>query len=264
MFFRRCVLSAGLVLLVLTFAGFEPPVPVVNPTDRIGEIDAVPRAHQWSLIPPVDRPVLKAVIKMKKVDRDALVVEGDARQRGIGLFIADQQGDVAALLAWEHLLDDKELTVPFALPLAQPEKYDSGDQTVSEYLNSIYHDWLGVNIDCSRKRFAKLIGEIDEPQHLVNPWIVRLRRVHGDEKRTESLKKEIEQLPEEVRWAVITIGWCNSLYSEEDARRLLADVSPELREQIRSGDSILIEEPLFRASSSYRDAVLEKCCRLMD
>lgn len=269
MSFHRQIITTGLILFMLIGVGFTELNQDQDSklVDRINGIKVIARANQWSLILPDNHPVLKEVIKLKKAARDQLVNEGDAQQRGIGLFIADQQGDIAALLAWEELLDDKELTVSYALPLAQPEEYAAGEQTVSEYLNSIYHDWIGVDVDGSRKRFAKLIGEIDKPELLIHPWIVKLKRARGDAKVTKSLKNEIEKLPEEVRWAVITIGWCDSLYIKDEAQKLLAGTSPVLRKQIQSDDSGIMnlsEEPMFRASSAYYSAVINKCRLLLD
>ncbi len=233
--------------------------------DTSAAVSVVPRQNQWSLIDREQRQAVRAVIGIPATERDRLLRSGDARERGLGIFVAEQQGEVELLLSLAPLLADTEITIPYALPTAAPGEYASGDQTVGEYLSSVYLEWFGVDVDRSVKRFDKLLGGVTDPARLVRPWIVRLRRAHGDSEATAQIKRRIQDLPEEVRWAIVTLGWSNSLYEEEEAGELLAELSAATREAIRNQDTLMPEEPLFRMNSGrYRTLALEACQRLLD
>jgi hypothetical protein len=232
--------------------------------DAVAQVSVVPRHNQWSLIDPDQRPALTEIVKMSAADRDKLIRLGDARQRGIGIFIAEQQGDIDLLLSIARLLDDREPTVQYALPTAMPEEYASQAQTVAEYLSSVYLEWFGVDVDRSAEKYEGLFGEVTDSSRLVRPWIVRLRRARDDAEATAQIKRLVAQLPEEVRWAVVTLGYSNSLYTEPEARAFLSELSAPVKNAIQNDERLLPEEPLFRMNEgTYRRLAVEQCQRLL-
>ncbi len=186
------------VALALALATCDSLVASTDPVGAAQEITVLPRQHQWTLVDPAARPALAATARLSAAARDRLLSSDSARERGIGIFVADQQGDVACLLSLSALLEDEAATVPYALPVAHAGGYAQGEQTVAEYLNAAYREWLGVEVDKSRRRFDRLLGEVDEPDHLVRPWIVRLQRVRKDVEGTAELKQRVRALPEAV------------------------------------------------------------------
>lgn len=255
----RVVVLSGLALLVAAAA------PAPEPAVGLDEISVLPRENQWSLVPPKARPALQQAVQMSPAQRTALVQAEDGRRRGIGLFVAEQQGDIAFLLSVSHLLDDRTPTVPYARPVAHVGGYARADQTVAEYLSSIYMEWFGVDADKSRKRFDKLIGRVAEPKCLVRPWIVRLRRAGADKSEIAALKTQIAALPEDVRWAVVTLGYKNSLYTHNEAQAALHALSADTRDAIQTRRDLLPDEPLFRVNDGlFRKTLLTECRRLLN
>jgi hypothetical protein len=90
----KCVI----VLLVASGATFSAPAQSADVLKSLETLQVVPRAHQWSLVAPELRPALQQAVQLSPEIVERLA-RGDARQRGIAIFIADQQGDVARLLA---------------------------------------------------------------------------------------------------------------------------------------------------------------------
>ncbi len=252
---RYFVWGAG---LGLALAGLAAATYADDPAVAVAAVQVVPRQNQWTLVEPEQRAILKPIVQMAAAERDQLVHSNDARLRGIGIFIAEQQGDLAALLGLSDLLTDNAPTVPFAVPVAQVGEYRTRDQTVAEYLTTVYLEWFGVDVDKSQERFADLLGPVkDTPQKLVQPWIVRLRRARADETAVAKIKSAVEELPEEVRWAVVTLGYSSSLYTKAEVRTLLAGLSEKTRAALRARATLPADEPLFR-STSFRDAVLRQ------
>lgn len=259
----RFTARAGLVVIV-ALAAISASGQTNSTTEAVAQVSVVPRHNQWSLVDPTERQALSAVVKMAAADRDRLIRSGDARERGLGVFIAEQQGDLEVLLSLAHLLADREPTVPYALPTAQPGEYASRDQTVAAYLSSVYLEWFGVDVDQSAERFDELFGAVTDPARLVQPWIVRLRRAREDAQAAAQIKQRISALPEEVRGAVVALGCRDSLYTEPEARALLSDLSEATKSAIRNETSFLPEEPLFRMNAgTYRKLVLGECQRLL-
>jgi hypothetical protein len=248
-----CSTRLALALAVLAASAYAG-----DPAAAVASVRVVPRHNQWTLVDPEQRAILTKIVQMPVAERDQLLRRGDARLRGIGIFIAEQQADLAALLALSDLLADNAATVPYAAPLAQVGEYGVHDQTVAEYLTTVYLDWFGVDVDKSKERFGDLLGPVkDTPQNLVQPWIVRLRRAGADEGAVAEIKQRVAELPEEVRWAVVTLGYSNSLYTQSEARPLLAALSEQTRGVLRTRGKLLPNEPLLR-STSFRDAVLRQ------
>jgi hypothetical protein len=234
-----------------------------DPGDAVVEVRVVPRHNQWVLVAPAQRAILTRIISMPGGQRDQLLGGGEARLRGIGIFVAEQQGDLATLLSLSALLADDRTTVPFAAPRADVGGYATRDQTVADYLTAVYQEWFGVDVDKSKKRFDDLLGPVKaQPQNLVQPWIVRLRRAQADERAVASIKQSVAELPEEVRWAVITLGYSSSLYTKAEARTLLAALSDQTREKLRAPEQLLPNEPLL-GSTSFRDALVRQYDELM-
>lgn len=254
MFRNRCLfvrLGPTLVAAILSAAACADEW-----ADAVAQVRAVPRHHQWTLIDPAQRPVLKKLVEMPAAQRAELLGSPDARQRGIGIFVAGQQGDLGTLLSLSALLDDAAPTVPYALPVAHGGDYPVREQTVADYLTSVYQEWFGVDVDNSRARFDDLLSAGKaKPEEFVHPWIVRLRRAQPNAQAVAQLKERVAALPEEVRWAVVTLGYSNSLYTKADARTLLTKLSESTRAALRRPDTMLPNEPLLR-STSFRDAVL--------
>ncbi len=245
--------------LALALTMRAAPAYASDPAEAVARVRAVPRHNQWTLVDPEQRTLLTNIIQMPAAQRDQLLRSDDARLRGIGIFIAEQQGDLATLLSLSHLVADNTPTVPFAVPLAQPGDYRVRDQTVAAYLTTVYLEWFGVDVDKSQERFDDLLGRVkDQPQDLVQPWIVRLRRAQPDAQAVAKLKERVAELPEGVRWAVITLGYSNSLYTKAEARALLATLSDKTREALRTHATLPPNEPLFRSGMSFRDAALRQ------
>jgi hypothetical protein len=261
----RETLRCGILLAVILAVGSANARPPDEDVDElVSRINVLPRYNQWRLIEPELRPTLKEVVGMSLEQRERLVRAGTAAQRAVGIFVADQQGDIAALLSYADLLSDREATLPFAQPTAGVEQYARRGQTVGEYLSAAYVEWFGVDVDCSLARFKRFFGDVDEPNHLVHPWIVRLRRAAGDAQQTTRLKKQINALPEEVRWAVLTLGYQDSMYTPDEARKLVAALSPATREALAAGTELLPDEPLFRMNDgAYRRVLREQFRRLV-
>ncbi len=245
-----CGAWLGFLLPVLATAA-EPG----GPAEALAKVQAVPRQNQWTLVDPQQRPVLKTLVQMPAAERDRLLSSDDARLRGIGIFITEQQGDIARLLSLSPLLSDNSPTVAYFMPVAHPGEYPTAAQTVAEYLTTVYLEWFGVDVDRSQQRFDELLGPgQDRPADFVQPWIVQLRRAADDAARTR-IKENVGKLPEEVRWAVLTLGYSNSLYTKAEAGAQLAALSPQLRENLRARLPLLPNEPLFH-STSFRAAVM--------
>ena len=266
MFTAGNVIRYGTLLAVAFAAASADAQALKTNTDQpVSKITVLPRYNQWTLIEPELRPALKKAVRMAPAQRERLVRSGTPAERGIGIFVADQQGDIAALLSYADLLEDRELTLPFALPTAGVGQHAQRDQTVGEYLTAAYVEWFGVDVDSSPARFKRLFADVSDPDRLVWPWIVRLRRAASDAKQTAQLKKDINALPEDVRWAVLTLGYKNSVYTREEARRLLANLSRVTRAAIVAGVNLLLDEPLFRRNDgALRRVALEECRKLLN
>ncbi len=265
MLIRRRVFQCGVLLsTVFAVSGAAAQAPEPDLDEIVSQIKVLPRYNQWQLIEPALRSGLEAAARLPREQRERLLRADNAARRGIGIFIAGRQGDVAALLSYANLLDDREATLPFALPTAGVDQYAQRDQTVGDYLSATYLEWFGVDVDRSPARFKRLFGGLGDPNHLVHPWIVRLRRAAGNAKQTAQLKQQISALPEEVRWAVLTLGYQNSVYTLAEARELLAKLSPTLRKALGDGDTLLPDEPLFRMNhGAMRRVVREQFQRLV-
>ncbi len=248
-----CGMWLGVALALGVAAHAADPA---DPADAVSQVIAVPRHNQWTLVDPEQRPILKKVVELPAAQRDQLLRSSDARLRGIGIFIAEQQGDLAALLSLKDKLSDNASTVPYAVPVAQVGEYVIRPQTLADYLTTVYQEWFGVDVDKSRERFDNLLAPLSgQPQNFVQPWIVRLRRAASDEKAVAEIKKSIAALPEDVRWAVVTLGYGDSLYSKAEARALLGGLSRPIQERLRSGEELLPNEPLLQ-STSFRAALM--------
>jgi hypothetical protein len=242
--------------LLLTLVAAATPVYAGAAADVLAQVRAVPRHNEWGCVAPEQRPALKSLIEMPAAERDQLLRSDDARLRGIAIFITEQQGDLATLLSLRALLADNAPTVPFAAPAAHVGDYPVSQQTVAAYLTAVYKEWFGADVDNSPERFDTLLGPTkDQPQSLVQPWIVRLRRAGADEKTAAEVKQRIAALPDELRWAVVTLGYSDSLYSSDEARTLLSTLSAPVQGRLRAREALLPNEPLFQ-SSSFRSTVL--------
>lgn len=247
-------------VLALILATMSASAQSIDTNKTVAKITVLPRYNEWFLIQAEGRARLEAVIRISADERDRLIREGSARERGIGIFVAEQQGDIGLLLSLADLLEDKEPTIPYALPTASAGEYAHDDQTVGEYLSSVYLEWFGVDVDASRKTHEELFGAIRDPARLVHPWIVKLRRARNDALLTGDIKEQISALPAELRWAVLTLGYKNSLYRLEEARKQLLGLPGAIRQSIRNRHNPLETEPLFRVNGGeYGAIVLEEC-----
>ena len=256
----------GLIILCATTLSAQTAGPDLDP--QLAKVSVLPRYNQWTLVDPDLRPALKSVTTLTAEQRDALAASENADHRGIAIFIADQQGDIAALLSYARLLEDDALTLPYALPTAGVDQYAGGPQTVGEYLSAAYLEWFGVDVDHSAKRFKRFkryIGKVEDPTRLVKPWIVRLRRAAQDVKKTAELKKQIATLPDDVRWAVITLGYKDSVYTQAQARDLLTQLPQSTRQAIVRRENILPNEPLFKINrGALRRVLLDESQTLIE
>lgn len=260
------IIRCGILSAVVFAVGSADAQPTEADVDElVSRITVLPRYNQWGLIEPELRAELREAVRVSPDQRQRLVRKGTAAQRAVGIFVADQQGDIAALLSYADLLDDHEPTLPFAQPTAGPDQYAQRQQTVGQYLSAAYLEWFGVDVDASPTRFKCLFGDLGDPNHLVHPWIVRLRRAAGSAQQAAQLRKQINALPEEVRWAVLALGYKSSVYTLEETRKQLTKLSPATREAIDAGANLLPDEPLFRMNGgAFRRVLCEQFRRLVN
>lgn len=219
-------------------------------------IGVMPRANQWELVPPEQRSGLRELVKLNAEQRERLAKSDSARSRGLAVFIADQQGDLAALLSYAPMLEDGRATVPYALPTSGVDEYAQGEQTVAEYLSSAYLHWFGVDVDCSLARFRENFGEQPDATGFVKPWIVRLRRADKDGARVAEVKRRIQALPEDIRWAAFALGYQESVYTAREARDGLRQLSAELRQALAAGTVEMRAEPYLRMNEGLMGNLL--------
>lgn len=260
------IIRRGALLVTVCAATSVGAQPVrEGASEIVSRVEVLPRYNQWSLVEPELRPALKAAVRLPRKQREHLVREGSAAQRGVAIFIAEQQQDIKALLSYAHLLEDKETTLPFAAATAGIGQYAEHEQTVGEYLTATYLEWFGVNVDGSLKRFERLFDDETNPDHFVRPWIVRLRRAKDSPLQAARIRKQIDRLPDEVRWAVLTLGYKDSLYTLDDARAALSKIPQPIREAILSGADLLPTEPTFRMNDgASRRFLIEECRKLLN
>ncbi len=255
----RCGVAWTPALVALAAAGWAE-----DHNALVAQVQVLPRHNQWTLVDPAQQPVLRGLLDMPGAERQALLESSDARLRGIGIFVAEQQGDLETLLSLSAWLTDDRPTAPYALPLAQPGAYTSRPQGLGEYLTTVYQEWCGVDVDRSRERFAELLEPMQtQAQLMVHPWVVRLRRAAQDPAALQAVKAQVAALPEEVRWAVVTLGHQDSRYTREEARALLGALSAPVRAQLQSRAVLPQHEPLFRASTSLHETVLRQYAALI-
>lgn len=243
---------AGCVLFAVTalFAGAAAVADDL--AEAVARVRVVPRHNQWTLVTPEQRAVLAEIVRMSVTQRDELLRSTDPRLRGIGIFIVEQQGDLARLLSLAGLLADDAPTVPYAAPAAHGTEYPMRSQTVGDYLSTVYGEWFGVDADKSKERFEELLGSSrDRPEDLVQPWVVRLRRAAPDERAVAKLKAQIAELRDAVRWAVVTLAHHSGLYTRAEARALLLALPEPRRAELRAGVNPLPHEPLFRSAAFF-------------
>jgi len=261
---HRFIFCAAAFVVLLASACVRAQSPPSDTHNIMTGITVLPRYNHWSAVDPALRSTLKAALRMSSEQRHQLVRSGSASQRGIGIFIAEQQGDIDALLSYSDLLGDDRKTVPFARACIAPGQHEHSDQTVGEYLTAAYLEWFGVDVDSSPARYDRLFGDVSDAQHLVYPWIVRLRRAAENAERTAQVKEQISALPDRVRWAVLTLGYKNSVYERQEARALLMELSSDTQKALNSDVDLLPEEPLFRMNGgTYYPLVHDDYHRLL-
>lgn len=254
--FALALLALGALAPASTPAAEDHPLALA--------VRAVPRHHQWSVLAPDQRERLLAIVRLTPGERERWTASPSAVERGLGLFAAEQNGDIEFLLSRADLLESREPTIPYAPPLALGQGGAPIAQTLGEYLTAIYQDWFGVDANGSRARFDRLFGRQQSPALLVKPWIVRLQRARDDEQAVAAIKKQIYELPEEVRWAVVTLAYKNSLMSEEEARGQLARLSKTTKSALAAGAELLPGEPMFLVNGGLlQRTLLEECRRLL-
>lgn len=224
-------------------------------------IGVMPRCNQWSLVPPAQREGLRWLLQMTAEQRERVAKSDEARWRGLAIFIADQQGDLAALLSYAPMLEDGRATVPYALPTSGVDEYAQGEQTVAEYLSSAYLHWFGVDVDCSLARFRENFGEQPDPTGFVKPWIVRLRRADKDGAKVAEVKRRIQTLPEDLRWAVFALGYQESVYTAREARDGLRHLSAEMRQALAAGTVEMRAEPYLTMNEGLMGNLLRSHAR---
>lgn len=261
--------SAALLLVVLTHGQVEVPIETLN------RIDVLPR--NWSSSfdnSPEEQRLMLELIEMPREQRERLLSSDDSRDRGIGLFVTSEQGDLKCLLELHDWLADKRPTIPDAglnKAITPPgeRSFELKGRTLGWYVCGEYFMWFGVYVSTPGEFALSPLSRIENPDLLVRPWLVRLNRIRNiahletttDKTRDKmtagvnEIKSRIAALPEEIRWAVVMEahwaaqtrepdGW-DQYYSEKEAREILRSLSDPLREKIRSGTADLKFEPNY-------------------
>ena len=225
----------------------------LNPDGRDGAdmgprpVSAIPRWNQWSLLDADQRRALRLrVARSSRADWVRLVQEGGGPERGLGLFLADQHGDVAALLTWCGLLEDHRETLPYPLPNAWSGPMVTHSQTVSGYLTTLYLAWFGVDVDGDRARCEAFLGGLETPDVPVRPWIERLLRARDDAER-HRLKRVLLELPEPERAVVLLLAFEHDLMNRDEVCDAWNGIRAGLRADLEAGVAVLPDEPMFRA-----------------
>ena len=258
------VISISSLATIVLFAATvqaQPQARAVDVDGLIASVGVLPRCNQWSLVPPEQRETLHKLAAFTTEQREVLAKSDDPRSRGAAVFIAEQQGDLAALLSCSRMLEDTRPTQPYALPTAGIDEYAQGEQTVAEYLTSAYLHWFGVDVDGSLEKFRENFGERPVADRFVKPWIVRLRRAAKDGAKIAEIKTRIQTLPEETRWAVLALGYQESVYTAKEAREALRQLSPETRQAITAGKAEFRTEPYLRMNENAMGELLQSNAR---
>ncbi len=248
--------------------GAEEPAEALHQPDNgarpcsVEHVKAIPRWHQWSLLDPGSRKTLQCLVTRSSVQqRERLVWHGTARERGLGLFLADQQQDVAALFSYCPLLQDERDTLPYALPVASVGATAVQRQTVSAYLNTLYLEWVGVDMDGDRSRCEDYLGRVPDPEHLVRPWVVRLLRAGGDQYTLSRWQRAVARLPEMEQGVIILLAAGDDLLDAQTSCRNWLRLSPVARDGLLAGALAVLDDPLVWARGERFSAQVSKRAR---
>ncbi len=206
------------------------------PEEAIGAgVKALPHPAYMDLLTDEEREALDHLLSISDEQLDILLNSDDPRKIGLGVHVVSTRGDLRRLLELAPLLEDRRPTVPIMhhaqaqpIPATPPNKghYNTYQTTVAKFLAYEYGLWFGASIsiptpeqeeDLRRRfgpsmggysamgQFERTLGKVEDPELMVHPWIRRLRRAtsYGTPEQLEAVKKQVQRLPPELRWAVL-------------------------------------------------------------
>lgn len=251
------------------------------PNETLMKIEVLPTEWVWSIYreAPEQAAILLNLADMPTHQRERLLASTDARDRGVGIFVVAQQGDWRRLLEINDLLDDDGITLPDRKPVANARvsrSLTTEPQTVGQLLSKTYAQWFGIPVGSVEEFRDSKLSLIREPGYCVQPWIERLHwaRQLGlwkpttgeikDQVRTNinNVKSQIAELPEEVRWAIITEAAAfgrssgkevDQYYGEQEARDVLRSLPPILKAEIRGATVELTFDPVLYYEGNYTE-----------
>lgn len=227
--------------LVLFFSAGTVFAQDTPPDDPVGAgLNALPIAHYLHLFTDAEREAYERLLAIDDEQLDALLASDDPWKIGLGIYAASAREDLRRLLELAPLLEDDRPTIPIMSlhqnqPIPGQSARGSGDYetqriTVAQLLNTQYLTWFRISIriptpeekDNYRRRFGpsmggydamgqfeRLLGGVDDPDQLVQPWLTRLFRAPGraTPDHLQETKNRIRQLPTEIRWAVLAAAY---------------------------------------------------------
>lgn len=235
------------VIFVVSFLASSQSQAVARAINLPLEQMAVPHHDTWIPLPFAVVDELMVLRSAEPAVVEALLSSDDPREVGLGLFVLEQNADLARLASLADLLDDQRPTIPYAGKTVQVGDFVPQNQTVGEYLAHIYAMWFGVPSRDAKSRKEE-IRNVTDPWERPNPWLEKLTRARsglygeegfaGRETRIAAVKQELQAGSADVRWVVATDGHDRGLYSREEARTILLSLDQTLRSQIITGDPL--------------------------
>lgn len=209
---------------------------------------AVPRHDTWGPLPIAVAEELRILCSAEPPVVEALLSSNDPREVGLGLFVLEQNADLARLASLADLLNDTRPTIPYPAQTVLTGDFIARNQTVGEYLAHIYAMWFGLPASEALARKEE-IRNLADPWECPYPWLQKLTRAehsglnrHEDfaerEGRIAAVKQEVQARPADVRWVVAAHRYGSGLYSREETRAILLSLDQTLRGQIISGDPL--------------------------
>lgn len=204
-------------------------------------VHAVPPGWAWTSVPQAQQAALAELVRAAPEELERLLASEDPIDRGLGIFILEQRGDLRALIEHSNLLLDERPTVPLAAISAVSGHYPSSPQTVSDYMRRAYYVWFGIFVLVPAD-VDRLLGDVPDFSTLAQPWRVRLQRAAAGGPASVALgvsdaqvKAQVRNLEPELRWLVVMLGRADGLYTDQEAIALIGELPQEIIESAVRG-----------------------------
>lgn len=204
-------------------------------------ITCVPHHYMMRFVDPEVRKYFPQLLQLSEADTRTLLGGNDPRDRGIGLFILDQRGDVGGLVRCVGMLEDSRQTIDESGVSAAPNHYVSAPQTVQGYYRDLCAVWLGVHV-VDTAELAEVIRAIDNPNMLAHPWMHRMQRARYDSEvarnpeELDRVREQVRALPPELRLVVILGAKERDVLTDEQAVEDIGTVPDVLLRAMKAGD----------------------------